>query len=236
MRWRTGFAAVALIAVATAAGATAGAAVGEPWLLGGFNTAERNKTTLWANSNGFALRVKQVRDGQPALRLENDGAAAPLFVNSGGWVERLNVDEVDGYDAADLTRAVFCAVENAPDGEDLSCTAVLDAPVPGVLLVGGSAEMWRNVGWRDDVTCRITVDGVPVAGTVRDVVLDGTGYEEPPPAAAEANCGTDGGTVVTAGGHDVAFEVIGVEVGTGFVGAGMWAVFTPFDGAGVPVP
>jgi hypothetical protein len=234
MRWRypAALATAAAVAVLAVVG-VAGASSGDALVLGGFNTADRSKTTLWANTGGPALRVKNVRPGQVALRLETEGAAPPLWVDSGVWVNRLNVDEVDGYDAADLTRAAWCALDNADDGTDVVCEMSLDAPVAGFVILGGSADLWRNVGGDDAVTCRFVLDGTPVVGSVREIVLNGDAYPDP---SSEVDCFADAGATLTAGLHTVAFETDGVALGTGVVDVGAWVLFTPFGGDGLPLP
>jgi hypothetical protein len=221
---------LAVVALGAAAlGAAAGAAAGDAMLLGRFNNAQRAKTTLWANANGAALHVKQARPGEAALKLENDGTAAPLWVNSDGLVDRLNADEVDGYDAGDLIRADWCMMDREGMDHhvgDFNCPMDIVAPTAGVLLMSGSVDLSKGATG-DLLMCRFDVNGTEVAGTQRTQDLHTTHDQE-------SNCSSDGALVVPAGAHHVVFKVMSVHA-TRVFDVTSYVMFVPFGGDGTPI-
>jgi hypothetical protein len=197
------------------------AAPGEPLALGEFNTAQRAKTTLWANTNQWALRIKQARVGSAALKLETAGGP-PMIVNSADLVHDLNADFVDGYDA-DRMRSVdgACVVLDPPDGQDWTCTYPLTptSPMGAAHVVGSATVVPANLDG-DVVGCRIVADDAPVAGSERAV---GAAWGTPATCTAHASWIPPVGDAQ----HQVGFELYGIEPGTAVTAGSMNFIYVP---------
>ena len=179
---------------------------GDPIFLGAFNTAQRSKTTIWANSNQWALRVKQARVGSAALKLETAGGP-PMIVNSQAKVTNLNVDLLDGYSGDDLR--TDWAADSADwfiTGGGMYTLSNSTVATDGMLVMTGSADLY---GGDDRVWCYFEVDPPGAQGwtyvdhTDRDVWI--------PPGEYDI-CTSTGWYVVTAPGtYGVRFVVTSVD-------------------------
>lgn len=153
------------------------------------------------------------------------------FMNRLAGNQVVDAAALEGHTVADLApRATSNYIESAPDGEDFSLPAQIDAPAPGVLILSGEIEASNNQA-TDDYHCRFIVNGELVPGTQmysRLGGLDASPYE---------NCVTTGALIVGEGTHAIELQALGVAETTNFADVSMWALWVPFDGTGArPVP
>jgi hypothetical protein len=206
----------ALLVVLLAGIVPAGAAAGDNLILGSFNTAGTSKTTVWANTNNWAVRIKQARADQAALKLETNGGP-PLIVNSSARVTNFNADLLDGLTAAHLIRAGYDADENADDTNGVKASVRIGVPQPGLLLISGHISA---TGTGDTYVCHLDVDDVTVPGGSLGTTTPG-------------DCALTGATAVDVGWYDVELKITGRDT-AGFGATAMWVVYVPFDQTGNP--
>jgi len=174
---------------------------GDPIFLGAFNTAQRSKTTIWANSNQWALRVKQARVGSAALKLETAGGP-PMIVNSQAKVTNLNADLLDGVDAGDLrVLSDWCSNDNIqPAGQEWTCEMQIDVPPGGGMLhMAGSVDFYNRNASQTDPYCHFSLDGSILYYSWRTVAVD---------AYWPGMCASTASHGVPAGLHTVTFSAI----------------------------
>lgn len=146
---------LAVITVPVSAGS------GDNLVLGRFNTAQADKTTVWVNSPNWGFRVKNVRSGAAAVYLENDGVSPPLRVNSTGVVDNLNVDMLDGKHMPQIRPSQEgCAIHDIPAPQEWWCTRTIDVPTGGgTLVINGSVGAFNHDTSTHVVDCVATVNG-----------------------------------------------------------------------------
>lgn len=155
--------------------------------------------------------------------VQADSATVAETANTALSIEGLTLPEVG-------PRAVFNSTDNAPDGTDLTLSAQITAPEPGILVMTGGIEV-ENTTTSDSYSCRLRIDSGTVEGSTRVAQHNGSGTNE------EEDCQTSGAEVVAAGTYTVEFFVGSVDPSTVLGDASMWAMWVPFDGSGdVPSP
>ena len=186
--------------------APAAADSGDPLTMGEFNTAERDRTTLWANANQFALRIRQARPGAPALSLETDGAP-PLTVDSAMKVENLNADQVDGRDLAQIRpAAAWCSNDDIQPGENWNCAVDVEVPAGGgTLVMAGSYDVLNTGGAPDGAGCYFLLDGAELTDSRHRVSVISNGW---------GVCATNAARGVPEGTYTVRFRSFGLATPT----------------------
>jgi len=201
---------------------------GDTMTVGQKNTG---KTVTRLNTRG-GLRIDNFKSGNPALILNvADPSSAPMEVNGTGLVINLNADEVDGWDANELTRATFDAVSDAADTNGNVVSADITAPTNGYLLLAGGLDAFG--GTTDYFTCELHIDGVAVAGSSRSILVEDQGGVHT--ANSEEDCSSTGAKLVGPGTYTVSVNVSNRETAQ-FFQASVWALFVPFDGTGTVAP
>jgi hypothetical protein len=220
--------------------APAGAGVGDNAVVGQLNTSAGKVTTFQGRGRNGVLRARNTRNNRPALDVQVKNNTAPLWVNSSGLVDMLNVDLLDGYDASYLApRATFAgpAVQGQICGTaDCGGTvlqATIEAPGPGLLLIAGALDLERYATSDDNVTCGVRVDGVYPPGGALQLNLSATG-DDADADDQEENCTITAWDIVDAGSHTVDLRVYSVRdtdtrIG-GPHGGNLWAMWVPIDG------
>jgi hypothetical protein len=209
----------------------AGADRDDNMIVGRANGAKGYNTSLYSTNPSATLTLVNNRSGgAPALDLQVK-AGPSLAVSTSAWIQKLNADYIDGYQANALVRASGCGHTDAPDGTDYQCTFTIVAPKPGYVVLGGSADLsydgttWDNLSCRYDMSSGVGYGTVP--GTSRNLILDSS------PAGSNGLCATDGWTELTSSGtYSFRFVVAGVDSHTDLDSAIGTGTFTPFNGYG----
>jgi len=208
----------AVVATTLAATTPAEAANGDPIYLGQANTA---KSTTRISVN-YGMVIRSFRAEVPAATFKVS-SGAPIAVNSTGLVTDLNADLLDGYHLDNLrVKGTGCRSDDADDGTDFACDTNIYAPVPGLLLISGSIEVYNaSAAAADMVSCGIQVDNVLLPSSARDMDVGVDADED------QAVCATDAYFGVDAGWHDIEFTLTSVGAETELGATGMTVIFIP---------
>lgn len=203
-----------------------GAAVGDAAILGAVNNSGGHETTFRGHGGDGVLKIRNTTKN-PALDLRVDGNAAPMVLDSTRRVKKLNADRVDGFQANQLVRASFASTPNVVDANGAAVSATIEAPRPGILVMGGSIEAFGTT--YDSWGCRLKVDGVTVGGTSMFSSTNDQGGDHT--RNYNEDCSVDGAQVVGAGTHSVDLDVY-LRNSVGLFEAAVWVIYVPFDGFG----
>ncbi len=125
-------------------------------------------------------------------------------------------------------RSAFAADESLAlvGVEGNALTTTINAPTSGYLFVSAGSDVF-NFTTQDFVTCRVRVNGDIVAGSPRQIQLDGNGTEN-----QEEDCATNGTLAVQAGTHTVDLEGAGLNANTVFDESSLQVLFVPLGADG----
>lgn len=211
-----------MLGVATTAIA---AAPGDPFRLGKGNVVKK-LTILKSNAKSATLRLVNERSGS-ALDLRVKPGKPPMKVNSGGKVNRLNADRLDGRDSDQILPLL--RAQNDKDSGEVTIPAdrfvqaneiSIAAPTDGFLVIWGSATL-RNYSSEGTFLVLARLDGNGTAVRAQTRIRDGGSSQTP---AVHAT------VPVSAGEHTVTLHVgksSGEAEGWYFDGNNLSVMFMP---------
>ena len=220
----------ALVAALLMMALPSGAASGDNVILGQNNDADVRTNFTGPGSLGVSSsKSVRIRSNRTPLTLLATNGDPPLDVDSDALVDQLNVDEVDGYDAAGLVRSIGDKTENVGSVAAIESRLLgsdsLNAPGDGFLQLSGgfSADGAVLAGIPDASYCWFEIDGSVVDESVRQVGSNGTCHARVQ-VSLEGNAQLKG---------LIDWDVEFVTDYQGTIGAAaFWGVLTPFDGGG----
>jgi hypothetical protein len=199
---------------------SADAATGDTAKLGEWNHA--GKQTVFTSAAGTTVMIRNTKAGKIPLDLQATPGTPPLKVNRAAWIQNLNADLLDDYQAHQLVRVAHAESPNVDEtgwgtGENTALTTTITAPTAGFLVINAQAQ----VGGNDRFYCLIEVDNVEVTG----------GRIFGQQTAGEGLCTSMGTKAVAAGVRTVTF-IMGDRTDYTLDDAALSVIFIPFGATG----
>ncbi len=217
-----GLAVILALSVGVASTALAGTGVGATFNLGNTNTVNA-VSKLVGSVAGPSLSIdnNSTNASATALDLQVEPGKTPMKVNSGTKVANLNVDQVDGRSANQLTRVAFAQNSPRRTERDTTLETSITTPSAGFLLINATTNVTQN---GNNVIGLISVDGGFDDPSLKDLSVDGKEIFT-----------TETVVPVGAGNHTVSFKAFSSIDTTVYEGTTLSALFVPF-GAGGELP
>ena len=216
-----GLAVILALSVGVASTALAGTGVGATFNLGKVNTVGAiSKLVGSVAGPSLSIDNNSTNASATALDLQVEPGKSPMKVNSGTKVADLNVDQVDGRSANQLTRVAFAQNSPRRTERDTSLETSITAPTAGFLLINATTNVTQN---GNNVIGLISVDGSFDGPSLKDLSVDG-----------KEIFSTETVVPVEAGDHTVSFKAFTSIDTTVYEGTTLSALFVPFGAGGGP--
>jgi len=215
------------------------------WASHGFNDVPDSNTFHadidWLADNGVTLGCNPPANDEfcPTDKVSREQMAAFMkrlasnqVVDAATAVTAETADDSDlleGFTVAELSpRAAFDSSNTLANVSGTALTTTITAPVDGILIINASVNLFRFDATTDLVACFVDIDEAGVLGSSMRVVVGGTFTDD--------ICSTGGAAVVTAGFHNIDFEVLSVSADTFLGSAYLTVLLVPCDAIGQTPP
>ena len=214
-----GLAIMLALVLGAATTALAGTGVGAPSNLGKINTVNAvSKMVGSVAGPSLSIDNNSTNATATALDLQVEPGKTPMKVNSGTKISNINVDQVDGRSANQLTRVAFAQNSPRRTERDTTLETSITAPTAGFLLINATTNVTQN---GSNVIGLISVDGSFDDPSLKDLSVDDKEIFT-----------TETLVPVEAGNHTVSFKAFSSIDTTVYEGTTLSALFVPFGADG----